>query len=83
VLVDGRLVLYIERGGKTLLSFAENDEELASASASLASTVMGGRVAKLTVEKVNGQYAVGTEIGRALEVAGFGATPQGLRIRAS
>jgi ATP-dependent Lhr-like helicase len=83
VLVDGRLVLYVERGGKTLLSFAENDDELASASASLAATVISGRVAKLTVEKVNGQYAVGTDIGRALEAAGFGATPQGLRLRAS
>ena len=83
VLVDGRLVLYVERGGKTLLSFAENEGELASASASLASTVISGRVAKLTVEKVNGDYAVGTDIGRALETAGFGATPQGLRLRAS
>jgi ATP-dependent Lhr-like helicase len=83
VLVDGQLVLYLERGGKTLLSFAENDEQLATASSSLASTVISGRVAKLTVEKVNGEYALGTDIGRALEAAGFGATPQGLRLRAS
>jgi ATP-dependent Lhr-like helicase len=83
VLVDGRLVLYVERGGKTLLSFAANDNELATASSSLAATVVSGRVAKLTVEKVNGEYALGTDIGRALETAGFGATPQGLRLRAS
>ncbi|WP_374946183.1 ATP-dependent helicase [Agreia sp.] len=83
VLVDGRLILYVERGGKTLLSFATNDDELASASSSLAATVIAGRVAKLTVEKVNGEYALGTDIGRALETAGFGATPQGLRLRAS
>jgi ATP-dependent Lhr-like helicase len=83
VLVDGQLVLYLERGGKTLLSFAENNEQLASASSSLASTVISGRVAKLTVEKVNGEYALGTEVARALEAAGFGATPQGLRLRAS
>jgi ATP-dependent Lhr-like helicase len=83
VLVDGRLVLYVERGGKTLLSFAANDAELATASSSLAATVVSGRVAKLTVEKVNGEYALGTDIGRALEIAGFGATPQGLRLRAS
>ncbi|CAD6004909.1 ATP-dependent helicase [Agreia sp. COWG] len=83
VLVDGRLVLYVERGGKTLLSFAENDDDLAAASSSLAATVIAGRVAKLTVEKVNGEYALGTDIGRALEAAGFGATPQGLRLRAS
>jgi ATP-dependent Lhr-like helicase len=83
VLVEGRLVLYVERGGKTLLSFAANDAELATASSSLAATVVSGRVAKLTVEKVNGEYALGTDIGRALETAGFGATPQGLRLRAS
>src|SRR5690606_20349246 len=28
VLVDGRLVLYVERGGKTLLSFTDDDEQL-------------------------------------------------------
>jgi ATP-dependent Lhr-like helicase len=83
VLVDGRLVLYVERGGKTLLSFAANDDELSTASSSLAATVISGRVAKLTVEKVNGEYALGTDIGRALETAGFGATPQGFRLRAS
>ncbi|MDN4642026.1 ATP-dependent helicase [Agreia sp. PsM10] len=83
VLVEGRLVLYVERGGKTLLSFAANGDELATAAASLAATVISGRVAKLTVEKVNGEYALGTDIGRALETAGFGATPQGFRLRAS
>ena len=96
VLVDGRLALYLERGGKTLLTFAPVDpasdagdsessaaaRDLAAASVSLAASVTGGRVAKLTIEKADGVFPVGTPIGRALEAAGFVSSPQGMRLRA-
>jgi ATP-dependent Lhr-like helicase len=36
----------------------------------------------LRIEKVNGDFAVGTPVGKALVEAGFVATPQGLRLRA-
>ncbi|WP_213817074.1 DEAD/DEAH box helicase [Glaciihabitans sp. dw_435] len=85
VMVDGFLVLYIERGGKTVLTFVDaNDPKagttLAVAAASLASTVRTG-LGKLRVERVDGEFSVGTPLGNALVDAGFAATPQGLRLR--
>jgi ATP-dependent Lhr-like helicase len=35
----------------------------------------------LRVERVDGEFAVGTPLGVALVEAGFAATPQGLRLR--
>jgi ATP-dependent Lhr-like helicase len=82
VLVDGALGLYVEKGGKTVLDFLDADAEAAreAAAASLASTVRaaGGR---LRVERIDGAFAVGTPLGDALQRAGFGPTPQGLRLR--
>jgi ATP-dependent Lhr-like helicase len=82
VLVDGALGLYVERGGKTVLDFLADDDEHGreAAAASLAGTVRasGG---KLRVEKIDGEFSVGTALGDALVRAGFAATPQGLRLR--
>ena len=82
VLVDGALALYVERGGKTLLDFLDADDESGreAAASSLAGTVRasGG---KLRVEKIDGEFSVGTALGDALVRAGFAPTPQGLRLR--
>ncbi|MCS5732542.1 ATP-dependent helicase [Herbiconiux daphne] len=81
-LVDGELVLYLERGGKTALAFTDDDEVLAVAARSVAQAVTTGRVDKLAVERVNGDFVLGTPVGGALETAGFTGTPRGLRLRA-
>jgi ATP-dependent Lhr-like helicase len=81
VLVDGALVLYVERGGKTVLTFGSSEVQLTAAAASLASTVRN-RLDKMRIEKVDGEFVIGTVLGTALMNAGFGPTPQGLRIRA-
>ncbi len=80
VLVDGDLALYIERGGKSVLAFSADEGVLAAASASLVSTARRA-LGKLRVERVNGEFAVGTALGHSLVEAGFVATPQGLRLR--
>jgi ATP-dependent helicase Lhr and Lhr-like helicase len=111
VLVDGALVLYVERGGKTVLAFdgsaggpgeeaaatpgaadagvaveadlaAARDELFGAAAGALAATVTSGRIAKLGVETVNGAFVIGTPFGRALQAAGFGVTPKGLKLHA-
>ncbi|CAN5183955.1 ATP-dependent helicase [soil metagenome] len=90
VIVDGSLALYVERGGKTMLTFGSADAAgerltdervLAAAATSLAEAVRrsGGR---LKVERVDGDFVIGTALGTALSAAGFGTTPQGLRLRA-
>jgi ATP-dependent Lhr-like helicase len=80
VIVDGALALYVERGGKTMLTFAASDRALTAAAHSLASVIRrsGG---KLKVERVNGDFVIGTGLGDALVEAGFTVTPQGLRLR--
>jgi ATP-dependent helicase Lhr and Lhr-like helicase len=80
-IIDGELALYVEKGGKTVLTFGSSEETLALAAADLARVVRTG-IGKLRVEKVDGEYVIGTPFGTALEAAGFTATPQGLRLRA-
>ncbi|MET1087064.1 MAG: crosslink repair DNA glycosylase YcaQ family protein [Arthrobacter sp.] len=82
VLVDGALVLYVERGGKTLLAFSDNDAILAAAGSALVGVVTRGAVDKLIMEKVNGHEILDTPVAAALSAAGAYSTPKGLRIRA-
>ncbi|MEU0569741.1 ATP-dependent helicase [Nonomuraea sp. NPDC005983] len=81
VLVDGFLVLYVERGGKTLLSFTDGDR-LQPAVDALALAVRDGALGKLTVERADGASIVDSPLAAALEAAGFHPTPRGLRLRA-
>ncbi|MED7951148.1 ATP-dependent helicase [Streptomyces sp. BE303] len=81
VLVDGELSLYVERGGKSLLAWPEDASTLATATAALATAVRSGALGSVTVERANGTPALGSDLGAALEEAGFHATPRGLRLR--
>ena len=81
VLVDGTLVLSLERGGRTVLSFSDDGEVLRAAASDLAATARARRLDTLTVEKVNGEGVYGTELARALQEAGFVATPRGYTLR--
>jgi len=84
VLVDGSLVLYVERGGRTLLSWADDPELLGPSAAALAAAVRDGALGRLTVERADG-LSLGihdSPLAQALEAAGFRPTPRGLRLRA-
>ncbi|MFB7476660.1 ATP-dependent helicase [Kitasatospora sp. NPDC056184] len=81
VLVDGELCLYVERGGKSLLAWAQDGATLAAAAAALAGAARAGALGSVTVERANGEPALGSALGAALEQAGFHATPRGLRLR--
>jgi ATP-dependent Lhr-like helicase len=84
VLVGGSLIFYVERGGKTLLSFSEDPTRLAPAAAALARSVQEGLLGKLTVERADGEHIFGSvRVSEALQDAGFRMTPQGLRLRPS
>jgi len=87
VLSDGDLALYVERGGRSVLSFLDGPR-LAEASAELVRAVRAGRLGKVVVQRVDGVEALagaGTSATpadaavRALMDAGFRATPRGLR----
>ncbi|MGH3447277.1 MAG: DNA glycosylase AlkZ-like family protein, partial [Nocardioidaceae bacterium] len=81
VLVGGSLVLYVERGGRTLLTFTADDELLQLALGALADAVRAGGLGTLTVERADGEPLLGSPMGTALEAAGFHATPRGVRLR--
>ena len=83
-LVDGALTLYVERGGKTLLTFSDDELLLASGIEALGRVVREGALGRLTVEKADGASILGEDsevLRRAMESAGFVATPRGLRLR--
>jgi ATP-dependent Lhr-like helicase len=85
VLVDGTLMLYVERGGRTLLTWSDDIEPLTLAAASLADATRRGALGKLTVEKADGEALLGagdTPLRQALNATGFVSTPKGLRMRA-
>jgi ATP-dependent Lhr-like helicase len=81
VLVDGALVLSLERGGRTVLAFTDDGEVLRAAASDLAVTARNRRLDTLTVEKINGEGVYGTELALALQEAGFVATPRGYTLR--
>ncbi|MGO4442617.1 ATP-dependent helicase [Mycobacterium sp. 2YAF39] len=86
--VDGELVWFLERGGRSLLSFTDDAGAHPAAAAALVDLVSAGRVQGFLVEKVNGVSVLepGADGQRAavqdaLIGAGFTRTPRGLRLR--
>ncbi|GAA3084682.1 DEAD/DEAH box helicase [Pseudonocardia yunnanensis] len=82
VLVDGAPVLYVERGGRSLLSFTVDRSRLAAGAQALAGAVHEGWLGSLAVERADGVGSLGSELAEVLTDAGFRVTPKGLRLRA-
>jgi ATP-dependent Lhr-like helicase len=81
VLVGGDVVLYVERGGRTLLSFVDDPEALIAAGQALAAAVRSGALGAMSVERADGESVHSSPLRDALTKAGFRATPRGLRLR--
>jgi ATP-dependent helicase Lhr and Lhr-like helicase len=81
ILSDGELVLYVERGGRTLLTFSDDPDRLGRAADALALAVRDGALGRLAVEKADGEPVFDTPLARALTDAGFRPTARGLRLR--
>ncbi len=81
ILVDGTPVLYVERGGKTLLTFTEAEPPLRAALTALTQAVHDGWLGSLSVRKTDGETALTSPLSTLLREAGFHPTPQGLRLR--
>lgn len=84
VLVDGDLALYIERGGKSLLSFVIDPTVLHAAALGTMELVRDGGLDGLVIERIDGRsvFDIGdSAVVAALMEAGFARTPRGLRIR--
>jgi ATP-dependent Lhr-like helicase len=82
VIVEGSLVLYVEKGGRTVLTYSAEPAVLQPAVDALALAVRQGALGKLAVEKADGAAVEDSPVARAMEEAGFRHTPKGLRLRA-
>ncbi|GAA1825924.1 ATP-dependent helicase [Nesterenkonia flava] len=80
VLHEGELVLYMERGGRTLLLYAEQAEVLAASASALVRALRRAQSGRIAVEKVNGASVLNHPIAEHLRAAGFHSSPSGLRL---
>lgn len=87
VLVDGELAWFVERGGRSLLTFTDDTAAHHGAAVALADLVAAGRIASILVERIDGIAALQVSAGgpspvtAALSEAGFTRTPRGMRLR--
>jgi ATP-dependent Lhr-like helicase len=87
VLVDGELAWFLERGGRSLLTFTDDPAADHAAAVALADLVAARRVASILVERIDGTPALQPRAGGpgpvvdALSDAGFVRTPRGMRLR--
>ena len=81
VLLDGALTCYLERGGKSLLTWTDDRAALRRAASALVRALHGGTLPDLTVERINGESALTSALSAAFEDSGFHPTPRGLRLR--
>ena len=79
VLVGGRPTLFVERGGKRVLGFSDDAQQLAKAAARLGE--IGRRRGKLTVETINAEPVSRTPLASTLVESGFVLGPKGLVFR--
>jgi ATP-dependent Lhr-like helicase len=88
VLVDGNLAWFLERGGRSLLTFTDDPAANHSAAMALADLVASRRVSSILVERIDGVPALQPRAGGSasaaldgLADAGFARTPRGMRLR--
>ncbi len=82
VLVNGHLVFYVEKGGKSLLSYPHDRGLVQPAVDALVLAARDGVLGKLAVEKADGEPVLDAPFAGALMEAGFRPTSRGLRLRA-
>jgi ATP-dependent Lhr-like helicase len=82
--VDGALTAYVERGGRTALTWSTEPTVLDVAMISLAELVRKQAASDITIEKVDGQPILPSAhpLTKSLVNAGFKITPKGYTLRA-
>jgi ATP-dependent Lhr-like helicase len=83
VLAAGEPILYIERGGRGLQTLVAADhQQLRPSLVALAEEVKRGRIKRLSLEKVDGESAIGSRLGPTLVELGFQQGPRRLTLSA-
>ena len=84
VLVDGALALYVERGGRTLLTWTDDADLLGPGGRALADAVRRGALGRLTVERADGEQLLGggaTPLRAGARRRRLRGHPRGLRLQ--
>ncbi|MGL5828842.1 MAG: hypothetical protein ACRC0L_04645, partial [Angustibacter sp.] len=83
VIQAGELLVYLERGGKSTVTFSTEDALLTAAAQTLAGAVQAGKLPGLTIERHNGEPLLSADSPwrTALLDAGFHLTARGARCR--
>lgn len=83
VIVGGSLVAYVERGGRTMLTFTDDGELLRAAGAAMVAATARGWWERPTITTIDNETIPGPAVSgaaaRALVSMGFALTPRGLR----
>jgi len=80
VLVDGRAVLFVERGGRQLIAFDAEEEARLAALRALAGGVARLGVRRLAVLRIDGEPALRSRFAPLLARAGFRASDRGFEV---
>ena len=81
IVLAGRPILYLERGGKTALTFEGSDlseDRRTEAARELVATCQRGRINDFVIELIDGVHPRSTSWFDPLRAAGFNLTPRGL-----
>ena len=82
VLVEGAPALYLEKGGRSLLTFTDDRPVLAAAVRALAEVARSGALGRLAVERSDGVSVHDGGLAELLGGAGFRSTSRGLALGA-
>jgi ATP-dependent helicase Lhr and Lhr-like helicase len=82
VLVGGRLILYVEKGGRSLLSFSEDEADLRPSVDALALAAREGTLGHIQVQRADGEDVFDSPLANLLTDTGFRMSSRGLRLRA-
>ena len=83
VLCSAEPILYLERGGRGLITLVgAQDERVPAALEALAEFVRAGGIGRVSLERVDGEPVVGSPLGAALIELGFRAGPRKLTLSA-
>jgi ATP-dependent Lhr-like helicase len=78
VLAAGRLLAFLERGGRSLLTFTDDPSDLVGVAEGLATLVDHGRVERLQLQRIDGDAPADQPLLEHLRAAGFVDNPRGL-----
>ena len=78
VLVDGHLTAYVEKGGRSLLTFSDDAAVLVASARALAELVVSGRVRTLQLQRIDGAEPADQPVLAHLRASGFVDHPRGL-----